>query len=249
MHERSKKRETMKKRNKMTELFKIERIAQGHEMWIEHKYKHGHTGEKVDCKLCFGNAMKIDGILDIEKVRAFVFDPQNKKSAMSVDKKEDYLIASFIVKTLGYHTVVAEYDIGVLDLPHPGFEGPRYYCQYAKTTISVGHESKEYNLIAGHELEIVPLNLRQYRVGDKVVLRVLYDQEPLPDAIVNAIVRGGDTIERKTDVGGKATIELEKEGDWMFLVRHRDPQKIVKGEYNEKIITSTLTLMNIEMEE
>ncbi|MCK4476609.1 MAG: hypothetical protein KAU16_07770, partial [Methanophagales archaeon] len=90
--------------------------------------------------------------------------------------------------------------------------------------------------------------LRQYRVGDKVVIRVLYDQEPLTDAIVNAIVRGWDTIERKTDVWGKATIELEKEGDWMFLVRHRDPQKIVKGEYNEKIITSTLTLMNMEME-
>jgi len=229
-----------------------EMFARGHEIWLEHEYRHKHIGKRAECKICLGHKMKIDVagakklLSNMDRVKSLIFDPLNKKHNLDVERRENCLATSFIPEVAGYHTVVAEYDIGVLDLSHPGWEGPKYFYQYAKTIIPIGHEFQEYNLIAGQGLEIIPLDMKQYFVGDEVVLSVLYDGLPLSDATLSATcIKDGDdhSIEKKTDDDGMVKIDLVKQGNWMFLVRYRDSDKGVKGEYGEKVTTSTLTFM------
>ena len=72
------------------------------------------------------------------------------------------------------------------------------------------------------------------------------DGLPLSDATLSATcIKDGDdhSIEKKTDDDGMVKIDLVKQGNWMFLVRYRDSDKGVKGEYGEKVTTSTLTFM------
>ncbi len=233
----------------MDEIF-----ARGHEIWLEHEYEHTHIGERVECKICLGDKMKVDvaGARKIlsnrDRVRSFIFDPANKRHNLDIKRVGGCLATSFIPKIAGYHTVVAEYDIGVLNLSHPGWEGPKYFYQYAKTITPIGHEFKGYHLITGQGLEIVPLEMKQYFVWDEVVLSVLYDGLPLSDATLSATCsKGGDdrSIEKKTNADGMVTIELVKQGNWMFLVRYRDSDKSVKDEWDEKVTTATLTFMDI----
>lgn len=84
-------------------------------------------------------------------------------------------------------------------------------------------------------------------MGEHILLRVLYDGCPLPDATVYAIYVGNEDnpIEVQTDHEGKVAVELEKDGKWMFKVLHRDSGKSVKDQYDEKVMTATFTVMGI----
>ena len=116
-------------------------------------------------------------------------------------------------------------------MPHPGLEGPKYYYQYTKTIVPVGnfqtehcqteHCQAEYNLTVGHELEIILLGYRQYKVGEHILLKIVYDRHALPDVIVYGIHAGNreNPIEVTTDQEGMVDIKLEKDGKWMFKVR------------------------------
>ena len=107
--------------------------------------------------------------------------------------------------------------------------------------------SEKYDLIVGHELEIVPLDYRQYKVGDDIILKVLYNDRALAGATVYAIYVGNEDnpIEVETDHEGKAAIELEKGGKWMFKVMHRDSEKSAQDRYDEKVMTATFTVMDV----
>lgn len=98
----------------------------------------------------------------------------------------------------------------------------------------------------GHELEIIPLNYRQYKIGECILLNILYGQNPLPDVTVYGIHSSnhGSPIEKRTNQG-IVDIKLEKGGKWMFKVIHRDPEKGVSGLYDKKVMTATFTIMNI----
>lgn len=232
-------------------------IVRGHEIWLEHDMRHVHVGETVECKLLYGHNMKIDGVAVVENVKATVFDPANEKRDMVVDAGDDGLIARFIPVIDGYHTIAVEYDAGIYTVTDEGWQkGPKrnyekvkssgYYYQYAKTIIS-GHELEEYKLETGQELEIILLDFKHYHVGDDITLKVLCDGRVLQDAMINATYRGreGEAIVMKTDTEGKATFKLEKEGNWLFKVRHSDPEKGVKDQYDEKVITAIFTVMGV----
>ncbi len=217
-------------------------IARGHEIWLEYDKHKIRVGEKAECKLGFGDKMKSERAVNVEKVKAIVFNPQNEKYDLDIDVGDRHLIIPFAPEHKGYYTIVVEYDGGILDLTHA--PGPKYYCQYAKTIVTVGHGSGEYELITGQELEIMPLNFKKhYHTGDKVAFQVLYEGAALPDEAVNAICDScEESIEMKTNSKGKATIELNTDGNWMFMVRHKDPEKGVKGLYEEKAMTTTFTV-------
>jgi uncharacterized GH25 family protein len=236
---------------------KMPDIVRGHEIWLEHNMRHVHVGETVECKLFYGHNMKIDGVAVVENVKATVIDPANEKRDMVVDAGDDGLIATFTPAVDGYHTVAVEYDAGIYTITEEGWQkGPKrnykkvkssgYYCQFAKTILP-GHEPGEYKLETGQELEIIPLDFRHYHVGDDIALKVLYDGRVLQDAMINATYRGreGEAIEMKTDAEGKAAFKLEKEGNWLFKVRHSDPEKGLKDQYDEKVSTAIFTIMGV----
>ncbi len=51
-----------------------------------------------------------------------------------------------------------------------------------------------------------------------------------------------------TDENGIAKVPITGEGEWMFLVRHRDPTKKVNEEYDESVFVSTLVMETAEEE-
>lgn len=232
---------------KLEDLEDILDIARGHEIWLEYKEDNILVGEKIACKLGFGHNMKSERAVNIEKVKATVFDVRGEKRDAEVGAGDEYLVVWFTPEREGYHTIGVEYDGGILNLPHPGLEGPKYYYQYTKTIVPVGHCQEEYNLTIGHELEIIPLDFRQYHVGEDILLKVLYDERALSDGTIYSIYAGNEDnpIEVQTDHEGKATVELENEGNWMFKVIHKDPEKSVNDQYDEKVMTATFTLMGI----
>lgn len=236
---------------------KMPDIVRGHEIWLEHDMQHVHVGETVECKVLFGHNMAIDGLADIEGVKAAVFDPVNEKYDLTVDSGDGCLIVRFDPVNDGYHTVAVEYDAGIYTVTDEGWHtGPKsdyenvkssgYYYQYARTIIS-GHGSKDLNPVTGHELEIVPIDFRHYHAGEEIELKVLYDGAALAEGMITAAVSGneGDAVEATTDSDGIALIKLDKSGNWMFKVIHADPDKGIEDQYDEKVITAVLTVMGV----
>ena len=236
---------------------KMPDIVRGHEIWLEHDMQHVHVGEMVECKVLFGHNMAIDGLADIEGVKAAVFDPVNKKHDLIADSGDGCLIVRFDPVNEGYHTVAVEYDAGIYTVTDEGWhKGPKsdyenvkssgYYYQYARTIIS-GHGSKDLNPLIGHELEIIPLGFRHYHAGEEIQLKVLYDGAALPEAVITAAFSGSenDAVEVATDSDGIALIKLDRSGNWMFKVGHADPGKGVEDQYDEKVITAVLTVMGV----
>ena len=211
------------------------------------------------CDLCFGHNMESDKAVQEEKVTPTVSGTWGESNAVEVSTAEDRLLMQFTPSFEGYHIIGVKYDGGILNLPHPGLEGPKYYCQYTKTIIPVGNSvsegdfqakkssQTEYNLTLGHELEIVPLGYRQYKVKENILLKVLYDQRALPDATVYGIHSGNreKPIEVRSDSEGMVDIRLEKSGKWMFKVVYGDSEKNVKDLYDKKIMTATFTIMDV----
>ena len=229
---------------------KIPEIVRGYQIWLEHNMRHLLVGQPIECNLLFGHNMKVDGIADVDNVKAIVFDSANKKHDMVVETGDNCLIARFTPEDDGNHTVAVEYDAGI-------------YSQFAKIILPVrwvpypgtregikvipGHVRKEYNLETGQKLEIIPLEFRHFHVGHDITLKILYEGRVLQDAMIIADNSGleGKIIEKKTDSEGKATLKFEKEGNWFFKVRHSDPEKGAKDQYDEKVITSVLTVMKL----
>jgi uncharacterized GH25 family protein len=239
-------------------------IVRGHEIWVEHGMQNVSPGDPVACDLCFGHNMKSDKAVQVEKVSLTVFSSQGENRAVEVSAADDHLLMQFTPAFSGYHIIGVEYDGGILNLPHPGLEGPKYYQQYTKLILQVrdcqaeDFQVEEYcraeedcqaesGLIVGHELEIIPLGYRQYRVGERILLKVLYDGYGLPDAIVYGIHTDNqeNPLEGITDQEGVVEFELEKGGKWMFKVGHRDSEKGVKDLYDKKVMTATFTIMNV----
>jgi uncharacterized GH25 family protein len=236
---------------------KIPDVVLGHEIWLEHDMQHVHVGETVECKVLFGHNMAIDGLAEIESVKAAIFDPVNEKHNLAVDAGDGCLIVRFDPVNDGYHTVAVEYDAGIYTVTDEGWhKGPKidyenvkssgYYYQYAKTIIS-GHGSKDLNPVIGHELEIIPIDFRHYHAGEEIGLKVLYDGTALTKGVITGALSGseGDAVEATTDSDGIALIKLDKSGNWMFKVRHADPGKGSKDQYDEKVITAILTVMGV----
>jgi len=265
-------------------------IVRGHEIWVEHGMQNVFPGDPVACDLCFGHNMKSDKAIQVEKVSPAIFSARGENRAVEVSAAEDHLLMQFTPAFAGYNIIGVEYDGGILNLPHPGLEGPKYYQQYTKTILQVkdckqglcqtkglragnfqivnfqagdfqvegdcqaeedcrAEEDcqEEAGLIVGHEMEIIPLGYRQYKVGEHILLKVLYDGFGLPDATVYGIHTENqeNPIEGTTDQEGIVDIELEKGGKWMFKVGHRDPEKGVKGLYDKKVMTATFTIMEV----
>lgn len=228
-------------------VYKLEEIPKGHELWIEHSCVQPTVDNEIECRLCFGHNFKLDGILKTRLINTFVVKPNGEIDKLVIKSRDEESTILFIPREDGTHIFAANYDIGVLDIPHPGFEGPRYYAEYAKTIIHVGNKLTKKRLSIYQELELIPENFKHYNPGDQVELEVLYDQKALPAVKVTAVNSNDpeNPMEKNTDSQGKVVFKLEEKGNWLFKVLNSDAQKKVEGEYLEKIQMASMTIMNL----
>jgi uncharacterized GH25 family protein len=75
-------------------------------------------------------------------------------------------------------------------------------------------------------------------------MQVFYEGKPLADEDVKAVSQklGKEMALVKTDSQGIARIPISTDGEWMFLVRHKDPTKKVNDMFDESVFVSTLVM-------
>lgn len=236
----------------------LELMAQGHEMWLERaKIEDGN----VELALLYGHNMRADGIADPERITSIVYLPDRTTLEPALTSKEDRHLMTFKAEKEGYYTAIVDLASVVLSQTKEGYQiGPRFkfkdviyagaFHQMAKRIVPIG-DAGTYSggeLVHGI-LEIVPKDIR-CEVGGEVELSVFYEGKNLASAEMKAVSKreGKEMALVTTDENGFARVPITGEGEWMFLVRHRDPAKKVSEEYDESVFVSTLVMETAEAE-
>lgn len=112
------------------------------------------------------------------------------------------------------------------------------YAKWAKAVVDVGEpeepeQSPAWSRPVGHTLEIVPLvDPNQVIPGGKLVVRVVYEGEPLAEASLIGGKAGGPAGEvfTKTDIDGLAEVTIASAGRWyvraIHMIRHDDDPEV-----------------------
>lgn len=244
----------MNKRNTLA----LTRMAQGHEMWLE---KANIEDGNVELALLYGHNMRVDGIADPERITPIVYSPDRTTLEPALTSKEDRHLLTFQAEKEGHYTTIVDLVSVMLSQTKEGYlVGPRFkfkdviyagaFHQMAKRIVSIGDAGAYRGELVHGILEIVPKDIR-CEVGSEVELNVFYEGKNLASAEVKAISKeeGKEMALVTTDENGIAKVPIACDGEWMFLVRHRDPTKKVSEEYDESVFVSTLVMETAEAED
>ena len=230
-------------------LGRAELMAEGHEIWLEKlEIEEGN----VELALFYGHNMSPDGIADPEKITSIVYSPEGTQFKPTLIPGEEYHLLRFYAEKDGNYTVFVDLAPVIISKMKEGYRiGPRYkfrdviyagaFYQMAKRIVTIGDSAYCSKPLHG-VLEIVPTDTR-CEVGDEVELKVFYEGKSLASAEVKAVSKKeGKEVLVTTDKNGIAKIPITCEGEWMFLVRHRNPAKKLSEEYDESVFVSTLVM-------
>lgn len=246
----------------------LAKAASGHEIWVLPETGYGHRGHEFRCRVFYGHALHPDGRAITERLTAWAVNPGGEKMALAVEEREDCHIVRLVPEREGLWALVVEHDIGPLVLTKGGLYKPgsrkeypdarsaAYYYQYAKTCFPVGHFCPSCGDLfrqadvssLGTELEIVG-ELGEHRLGSEITLQVRYRGVPLPNApvLANWSLSGKKdwSVRLVTDTQGRVTVRLSEPGHWVFYARHRDKERGIPGEYEERVVSVTLSFYGI----
>jgi uncharacterized GH25 family protein len=164
---------------------------------------------------------------------------QNKGSRTTIDAPtfNKYL------RNEGLDHIIAHREAnGQLDQP-----GTEFYTRFPKTWVLAGDHVEAGRWAAAPsrlKFEMVPLkNPFELRSGNAITLQILYDGNPLQGIQVNTFVKGApERIEAvRSDANGRATLNIDRAGRWMFAAVHAIPAPHIDGIDWESFWTS-LTL-------
>lgn len=230
---------------------KMEMMMQGHEIWLE---KSKTEGEDVELALMYGHNMRQDGIADVKRLKAFHYLPDGSKFELNLIPDEKRYLLRFKADKIGVHAVVVDMESSILcKTPDGNKKGPRSqfkdvtyagaFHQMAKILCPVGVDGEYNGQVVHGILESVP-SKPWCQEGQEAELQVFYEGKPLASEDVKAVSRkeGKEMALIKTDEQGKVRIPVTTDGEWMFLVRHKDPSKKVIDMFDESVFVSTLVM-------
>ena len=226
-------------------------MIQGHEIWLE---KSRHENADIELALVYGHNMRQDGIADAKRLKAFVYSADETKADLDMIPDMIRYLLRFKAEKEGYYTVVVDMGSIIFSQTKDGYEvGPRSqfkdviyagaFHQMAEIICQVGNAGEFHGKIMHGILEIVPKK-SWCAVGQEIELQIFYEGRPLPGEEVKAVSKteGKWIALVKTDEQGFASIPVNKAGEWMFLVRHRDATKRVSDVFDESVFVTTLVL-------
>lgn len=226
-------------------------MIHGHEIWLEESAKENAD---VELSLVYGHNMRQDGVADSKRLKVFVYSDDGSNRELEITPGGDRHLIRFKADRDGYHTAVADMGSIVFSQTKDGYEtGPKSqfkdviyagaFHQMAKIIISVGSNGKFEGKLEHGILEIVPREPHCI-VGREIELQVFYEGKPLGGAEVKAVSKraGKEMALVRTDEVGRAIVNVTEEGDWMFLVRHRDATKKVAEAFDETVFITTLVM-------
>ena len=226
-------------------------MIRGHEIWLEESV--GENGDVV-LSLVYGHNMHQDGMADSKRLSASVYSEDGSNRELEIIPSGDRHLLKFKADRDGYHTVVADMGSIVFSQTKDGYEtGPKSqfkdviyagaFHQMAKIIVATGRTGRFEGKLEHGILEIVPKE-SLCAVGQEIELQVFYEGKPLAGEEVKAVSKktGKEMALVRTDEKGIARIKITEEGDWMFLVRHRDATKKVADAFDESVFVSTLVM-------
>ena len=230
---------------------KMELMMQGHEIWLE---KSKTEGDEVELALVYGHNMRQDGIADANRLKAFNYHPDGSKSDLAFIPDEKRYLLRFKADKDGSYAVVVDMESSILCKTKDGnkrgpssqFKDVTYagaFHQMAKILCPIGGDGKYSGQVMHGILEAVP-SKPWCQVGQETELQVFYEGKPLAFEEVKAVSKkeGKEMALVKADEQGKARIPVTTDGEWMFLVRHKDPSKKVSDMFDESVFVSTLVM-------
>ncbi len=117
---------------------------------------------------------------------------------------------------------------GRAELSQEGQPGRERFTRHMKALVSMGPGAVDgVTRPVGQELELVPTtNPAQAKVGDTLVVQVLFKGKPLAKGAVDVVSRhrGNVAIERlRADPEGKASVSIQRRGDMLLRAVHVEP--------------------------
>lgn len=229
----------------------LTRTMGGHEIWLG---KARLDGDQAELTLFYGHNMRPDGSLDSKSIKPLIYKPDGSTIMPSLSSERDRHLLRFSCKEPGCYTAIVDHSPVFISQTKDGYHiGPKFQFKdviysnalnpMAMRIIPVGDCHLDPNATLHRILEILPCEIEVFKGGD-VVLRVFYEDQPLANAEVRAVseIEGKQMFLTKTNDQGWAKIPLAVEGDWMFLVRHKDPTKKVSEEFDETVFLTTLVM-------
>ena len=230
---------------------KLPLMARGHEIWLENSRIEN---KDVELAIVYGHNMRQDGLGDPRRLEPFVYAPDGTRFKPALIPGEDRHLLRFQADIDGWYTAVVDMGSIIISQTKEGYElGPRYqfkdviyagaFHQMAKKMVPVGDPDGFKAEIVHGILEIVPAE-PFCKIGQETKLKIYYEGDPLPSAEVKAVSKkeGREMATVATDEQGWARVPVSGNGEWMYLVRHRDPRKKASEEFDESVFITTLVM-------
>ncbi|MCL6477201.1 MAG: DUF4198 domain-containing protein [Peptococcaceae bacterium] len=238
-------------------------VTKDYLVWLEPEHLHYHAGGAVQVRALWGRMMRREGEPGIKGWTCYALDPSGNELEADVGRGEgNYRHVAFFAVREGIYNLVLEIDNGVYSLlpsgrwvegplsSHPGaVKGARYF-QRARIAVPVGHHI--HGSLAGVKvpgLDIFSGELREYRLGDSIAVKVFFNGRPLPGAEVKAtchLYTGTEyPWQGKTGQDGTINFTFDQKGHWMFTCRYTDCEGRQEGRCDETVYTATFVVAGV----
>jgi uncharacterized GH25 family protein len=214
--------------------------AEGHMLWLNASNCSPQIGEDVMIEIGFGHKYpNIETVKEENIERIFVRGPEGRELPVERVSPAKY---RFSPKAEGQYEVIAKLKQGFVSTTPDGRKlGNKktlngvvscfHFTMNAKTLISVGSKGKGASHRSDLPLEIIPTgNMNKLKIGDQLLLKVMYQGKPLKGAKFNAtdektaLQQEGKWVqESESDADGMVRVKLISKGLWLFTASHELP--------------------------
>lgn len=232
--------------------------AQGHMLWLNANDYSSRTEESVTIEIGFGHKYPhIETVKEENIEHIFIRDPKGQELPLEKIAPAKY---TFTTKIEGKHEVIAKLKQGfVSNTPDGRKLGNKktlkdvvsclQFNMTAKALIYAGSKVKESSNKSTLPLEIIPSeNINKLKVGDELLLKVMYQGKPLKGAKFSATdektaLQQEDKWlqESETDADGTVRVTLISKGPWLFTAMHEIPYTD-SSECDKSMYRTTLTI-------
>ncbi len=214
--------------------------AEGHMLWLNAGNYSPKIGESVTIEIGFGHKYpKIEAVKEENIERIFVRDPKGRETPLERTAPAKYV---FTPRAKGQYEVIVRLKQGFVSTTPDGRKlGNKktlkevvsclHFTMNAEALINVGSKSKMASHQRSLPLEIIPTgNINKLKIGDQLLLKVMYQGKPLKGAKFSAtdektaLQQDGKWVqESESDANGIVRVKLISRGPWLFTASHEIP--------------------------
>jgi uncharacterized GH25 family protein len=232
--------------------------AQAHMLWLNASDYSPQIGEKVTIEIGFGHKYPhIETVKEENIERIFIRDPKDQELPLEKVAPAKY---TFSPKAEGQYEVIVKLKQGFVSNTPDGHKlGNKktlnsvvsclQFNMSAKTLIRVGSKGKRLSYGSDLPIEIIPSeDINKLKVGDELLLKVMYQGKPLKGAKFNATdektalqEEGKWVQEAESDDSGMVRVKLISKGPWLFTALYEIPYAD-SSECDKSMYRTTLTV-------